>query len=76
MGIVISGGMSGWGKSQSENEIEIEFPQLTFFFILIMFLALNKLYGKRRFNEFNGFNMFKRLERRFKSLCWFKGLKV
>ena len=29
-------------KSQSENEIESEFPQLTFFFILIMFLALNK----------------------------------
>ena len=29
-------------KSQSENEIESEFPQLTFFFILIQFLALNK----------------------------------
>ena len=29
-------------KSQSENEIESEFSQLTFFFILILFLALNK----------------------------------
>jgi len=29
-------------KSQSENEIESEFPQLTFFFILILFLAINK----------------------------------